>query len=53
MEMGVLLGKCFSVIFVCEMMCNIRFDHVDLTHFRIGNVVEVQGTAIAVPIKNN
>jgi hypothetical protein len=53
MEMGVLLGKCFSVIFVREMTCKIRFDHVDPTRFRIGDVVEVQGTAVAVPIKNN
>jgi hypothetical protein len=40
METGVLLSKCFGVIFVYEMTSKIRFNHVDPTHFRIGDIVK-------------
>jgi hypothetical protein len=50
--MGI-LSKCNNIIFAHALTWESRFDTVDPTRFRVGDIVEVQATVVAVPIRNN
>jgi hypothetical protein len=44
---------CNNIIFAHALTWESRFDTVDPTRFRVGDIVEVQATVVAVPIRNN
>jgi hypothetical protein len=45
--------ECVAAYNILAMIFNDRFETVNPTQFRIGDIVEVQATIVAVPVRNN